>query len=127
MDLPQKQPREILIVDDNEPTARALAELLLREGYEAAAFTNGSDALAYLYVGSPSAAVIDIHLPDVSGLAICRLIRTRLGPDLPIIIFSGDNSIDTLNALATIGAAHFFNKPVRASELLQRIRELVPV
>ena len=98
----------------------------LREGYEAAAFTKGTDALAYLDVGAPSAAVIDIHLPDMSGLAICRLIRAKLGRDLPIIIFSGDNSIETLNELAVIGIAHFFNKPVRASELLQRIREILP-
>lgn len=126
MDAPRKPAREILIVDDNEPTARALAELLLREGYETAAFTSGIDALAYLDVGAPSAAVIDIHLPDMSGLAICRLIRAKLGSDLPIIIFSGDNSIETLNALATIGVAHFFNKPVRASELLQRLREIMP-
>ena len=126
MDAPPKAACEILIVDDNEPTTRALAELLLREGYEAAAFTKGTDALAYLDVGAPSAAVIDIHLPDMSGLAICRLIRAKLGRDLPIIIFSGDNSIETLNELAVIGIAHFFNKPVRASELLQRIREILP-
>ncbi len=126
MDASSKQPREILGVDDNDPTARALAELLLREGYEAAAFTTGNAALAYLDIGSPSAAVIDIHLPDVSGLVVCERIRVKLGPDLPIIIFSGDNSIANLNSLAGIGAAHFFNKPVRASELLQRIRELVP-
>lgn len=126
MDAPPRSAREVLIVDDNEPTARALAELLLREGYEAAAFTKGSDALAYLDVGAPSAAVIDVHLPDMSGLAICRVIRSKLGSDLPIIIFSGDNSIETLNELAAIGAAHFFNKPVRASELLQRLREILP-
>ena len=126
MDAPLKQPREILVVDDNEPTARAMAELLLREGYEAAVFTTGKAALAYLDVGSPSVAVIDIHLPDMSGLIVCQQIRDKLGPHLPIIIFSGDSSMDNLNSLSSIGAAHFFNKPVRASELLQRIRELVP-
>jgi DNA-binding response OmpR family regulator len=125
MSPPQNRPREILIVDDSEPTARALAELLLREGFEAAAFTRGSDALAYLNVGSPSAAVIDIHLPDVSGLAISQHIRDTLGPDLPIIIISGDSSIQNLNTLSIVGATHFYSKPVRAAELLQRIRELL--
>lgn len=126
MSSPQHSPREILIVDDSEPTARAMAELLLREGYEAAAFTRGSDALAYLNVGSPSAAVIDIHLPDVSGLAISQHIRDKFGPDLPIIIISGDSSIQNLNSLSVVGATHFYSKPIRAAELIQRIRELVP-
>jgi DNA-binding response OmpR family regulator len=62
----------------------------------------------------------------MSGLAICRLIRTKLGSDLPIIILSGDNSIETLNEIAAIGVAHFFNKPVRASDLLHRLREILP-
>ena len=126
MSPPQNRPREILVVDDSETTARALAELLLREGFEAATFTRGSDALAYLNIGSPSVAVIDIHLPDISGLAISQHIREKLGPDLPIIIISGDASIQNLNTLSIVGCTHFFSKPVRASELLQRIRQLVP-
>ena len=77
-------------------------------------------------VGSPSVAVIDIHLPDISGLAISQHIREKLGPDLPIIIISGDASIQNLNTLSIVGCTHFFSKPVRASELLQRIRQLVP-
>ena len=121
-----QQPREILIVDDSMPTARALAELLMREGFEVAAYTNGSDALHYLSVGKPVAAVVDIHLPDISGLAISQHIRQMYGPDLPIIVISGDSSMSNINSLSIVGATYFYSKPVKAQDLIKRIRQLVP-
>lgn len=119
-----RQTQEILIVDDSMPTARALAELLLRERFEVAVFTNATDALAYLAIGRPSAAVVDIHLPDMSGLTLSQHIREQKGPDLPIIIISGDPSIQNIQSLSLAGATYFYSKPVRAADLLQRIREL---
>ena len=119
------EPREILIVDDSLPTTRALAELLMREGYEVAAYTNGQDALRYLSVGRPVAAVVDIHLPDISELAISQYIRQQRGPDLPIIIISGDASMTNINSLSIVGATYFYSKPVKAATLIQRLRELL--
>lgn len=122
-----QQSREILIVDDSMPTARALAELLTRDGYEVAVYTNGVDALQYLNIGRPSAAVVDIHLPDISGLAISQHIRQLRGPELPIIVISGDSSMDNISSLSLVGATYFYSKPVKASDLLKRLRDLVSV
>ena len=119
------EPQEILIVDDNMPTTRALAELLMREGFEVAAYTNGNDALRYLSMGKPVAAVVDIHLPDISGLAICQYIRQQRGPDLPIIIISGDASMTNINSLSIVGATYFYSKPVKAATLIGRLHELL--
>lgn len=116
--------REVLIVDDSLPTTRALAELLMRDGFEVAAYTNGADALKYLEVGKPAAAVVDIHLPDISGLALSQHIRDTHGPDLPIIIISGDASMHNINSLSVAGATYFYSKPLKASELIARLREL---
>lgn len=126
MSAPPPRPKEVLIVDDSEPTAKALAQLLIRDGFEPAAFTCGEDALKYLNVGSPSAAVIDIHLPDVSGLVISQHLRDRYGPDIPIIIISGDSSLQNLSSLSLAGATHFYSKPIKASDLLARLRQLLP-
>ena len=115
---------EVLVVDDSLPTARALAELLMRDGFEVAAYTNATDALAYLQVGRPAAAVVDIHLPDMSGLTLAQRIREAHGAELPIIIISGDSSIENLQSLSLVGATYFYSKPVKASELRQRLREL---
>jgi CheY-like chemotaxis protein len=125
MAAPAQRPREVLIVDDSMPTARALAELLLRQGLEVAAFTTATEALKYIEVGHPAAAVVDIHLPDMSGLAISQYIRQRFGDDLPIILISGDTSMGNINSLSIAGATYFYSKPIRASQLLDRIRELL--
>lgn len=121
----EPQTREVLIVDDSQPTALALAKLLIRDGFEVAVYTNGSDALSYLNVGRPAAAVVDIHLPDISGLAISQHIRQNFGAELPIIIISGDSSMDNINSLSMVGATYFYSKPVKAADLIKRLRELV--
>ena len=122
----ERHHREVLIVDDSLPTARALAELLIRDGFEVAVYTNGSDALGYLDVGRPAAAVVDIHLPDISGLAISQHLRESHGPDIPIIIISGDSSMENISSLSMVGATYFYSKPVKAADLIRHLRELVP-
>lgn len=125
MTTPITESQEILVVDDNINTARALGELLMRAGFEPAVFANGIDALKYLDIGKPSAAVVDIHLPDISGLALSQFIRDRRGAELPIIIISGDACIENVNALNLVGATYFYSKPVRAHELVNRLRTLL--
>ena len=110
-------PPRVLIVDDSEPTARALAALLRRAKYDTTVALRGSEGLA--------AAVVDIHLPDLSGLVVSQKLRELLGPQTPIIVLSGDTSMPTLNSLPHVGATYFFSKPVNANLLLERLREWV--
>jgi DNA-binding response OmpR family regulator len=72
-----------------------------------------------------AAAVVDIHLPDLSGLVVSQKLREILGPQTPIIVLSGDTSMTTLNSLPHVGATYFFSKPVNASYLLERMKQLL--
>jgi FixJ family two-component response regulator len=114
----------IMIVDDSEALTRALAAVLKLAGYQPTTFANGQDALAHAEESKPAAAIIDIHLPDLSGLVLSRLLRARLGPEMPIIVLSGDGSMEVLNSLSHVGATYFFQKPVSADTLLNQLREL---
>ena len=118
------KPREILVVDDNVNVSRALGDLLFRAGFAPTVCTKGTEAMDYLSHGAPAGAIIDIHLPDVSGLVISQYLREKYGPEIPVIIVSGDSSMDNLNALPDVGATYFYSKPVRGSALVDRIREL---
>jgi DNA-binding response OmpR family regulator len=118
-------PPSVLIVDDNAPTANALAALLLGAGFEPIVFVTGSAALEFAQSTSADAAVVDIHLPDINGLVLSRKLRERFGPDTPIIVLSADSSMQTLNSLPHVGATHFFSKPVNSGQLVQRLRESV--
>jgi DNA-binding response OmpR family regulator len=117
----------ILIVDDNEPTARALAALLHGANYQTSVALRGADAIerARAAAGRFAAAIVDIHLPDISGLVVSQKLRELLGPEVPIIVLSGDTSMPTLNSLSHVGATYFFSKPVNSHQLLARMREWV--
>jgi CheY-like chemotaxis protein len=103
-----------------------LATLIGGGGFDTAVSLRGADALDRARSGETfAAAIVDIHLPDISGLLVTQKLREMLGPDLPIIILSGDTSMSTLNSLPHVGATYFFSKPVNSGQLLDRLKEWV--
>jgi DNA-binding response OmpR family regulator len=117
----------ILIVDDNQPTARALAALLGSASYRTAVAFRGAEALEKAGLNDVAAAIVDIHLPDISGLVVVQKLREQLGPEVPIVVLSGDTSMQMLNSLPHVGATYFFSKPVNSIQLLERIKQWVGV
>lgn len=116
----------ILVVDDNHMVTRALSSLLRDAGYTPVAFHSGADALAFADgVGTLGAAVVDIHLPDINGLVLSHKLRERFGPDTPIVVVSGDTSMETIKSLPHVGATYFFPKPVNSNALIQRLKDLI--
>jgi DNA-binding response OmpR family regulator len=117
--------REILIVDDSPPVTRALAKLLSSRGLKPLVCINATEALAQSEQSTPAAAVIDIHLPDMSGLDLTQQLRARFGDSVPIIIVSGDGSREVLNSLSQVGATYFFSKPVSVQVLVEKLEGLL--
>jgi DNA-binding response OmpR family regulator len=115
----------ILIVDDNESTANALAKVIGAARFQTVVSYRGTDAVEYAANHPIDAAVVDIHLPDISGLVVTQKLRERFGPATPIIILSGDTSMEMLNALPYVGATYFFSKPVNVPQLIERLQEWV--
>ena len=114
-----------MIVDDSDATSRGLAQLFRQAGYEPSTFKQGLAALEHARTHKPDAAIVDVHLPDISGLILSQRLREALGPATPIVILSGDASMEVLNSLPHVGATHFFQKPVNAGTLLDHFRELL--
>lgn len=115
----------VLVVDDSPSIAAPLARLLKMSGFEPIVFHRGGIALEHALRQSPDAAVVDVHLPDMNGLILSTKLRECMGPDKPIIVLSGDTSMETLNSLPHVGATHFFSKPVNGSQLIERLKQLV--
>ena len=116
---------EVLIVDDNPGVTRALARLLEQHGYRTAVCHTGTEALAYAARNQPAAAVVDIHLPDICGLNLSKQLRTRFGAEAcPIIVLSGDTSMENLKRLPQAGANYFLSKPFKSEHLVERLKEL---
>ena len=121
---PPPGPR-ILVVDDNEPTARALSSLLAAARYQTAIAHRGADALDRARAQRFAAAIVDIHLPDMSGLDVAVHLREILGDEAPIIMMSGDTSMQTISALSHVGATYFFGKPLNSGPFLEQLGQWV--
>ena len=120
------EPAKILVVDDDSLVVKAMQNILQAAGFATIGCRTGADALDKAVTGI-SAAVVDIHLPDINGLALSRQLRDKLGPKVPIVILSGDNSMETIRALPDAGATYFFAKPVNTSMLIGRLKEWIGI
>jgi len=110
----------ILVVEDEESFVEALTVGLKREGFRVNVARDGADALALFDVVKPDLVLLDIMLPRVSGLDVCREIRRR--SRVPIIMVSAKTAeIDTVVGLE-VGADDYVPKPYRLRELVARMR-----
>ena len=113
----------VLVVDDNQMVAHALGKLLSHEGWRVSVCYTGLDALKQVECEMLAAAVVDIHLPDISGLVLSSKLREKYGPKLPIIVLSGDTSMENIRSLPHVGATYFISKPINSEHLVERLRE----
>jgi two-component system KDP operon response regulator KdpE len=110
----------VLLVEDERPLLRALALNLTARGYAVTEAETGTKALAALAQRSHDAVVLDLGLPDVSGLDVIRAVREFA--TIPIIVLSArSGSADKVNAL-DLGADDYVTKPFSVEELLARLR-----
>ena len=115
--------RTILVVDD-EPTLRqTLAEALEDEGFRVVSAADGRAALVQFRSGAPDLVLLDLMLPELSGIEVCRAIRAE--SDVPILMLTArDSELDKVVGLE-LGADDYVTKPFSLRELLARVRALL--
>ena len=94
------------------------------EGYEVDTVASGGEALQAVASTSPDALVLDLQLPDLDGLAVCRRIRES-GDDIPILMLTARHGIDDRVQGLDAGADDYLVKPFALEELLARLRALL--
>ncbi|MGZ6269653.1 MAG: response regulator [Candidatus Limnocylindrales bacterium] len=116
-------PRSILVVDD-EPTLReTLAESLEAEGFLVDQASDGREAIDRFRAGHPDLVLLDLMLPELSGVEVCRVIRQE--SDVPILMLTAKSSeLDKVVGLE-LGADDYVTKPFSLRELLARIRAIL--
>jgi two-component system KDP operon response regulator KdpE len=110
----------ILLVDDEIPIQRAVAPLLRSRGYEVEIAASGEEALAIFRAHPPDLMVLDLGLPDMDGVDICRRIREESA--MPIVVLSARGTEGDKVAALDLGADDYVTKPFGPEELLARIR-----
>jgi DNA-binding response OmpR family regulator len=119
---PQSGPT-VLVVDDEPSILRSLKSVLSRESYSVVLAASGEEALRYAAEAKPDLVILDLALPGISGLEVCRSLREWF--KAPILILSvRDSESDKIVAL-DLGADDYLTKPFSSGELLARTRALL--
>ena len=113
----------ILIVDDNEQILKILTQYVEREGWPYLTARSGEEALSLFDAASPSMILLDIMLPGIDGLEVCK--RIRRVSSLPILMITAkDEDADRILGL-DIGADDYIVKPFSPGEVMARIRSVI--
>ena len=116
-DLP---PSRILVVDDEHQILRALRVILREAGFEALPAPTGEEALDLAAIQHPDAAIIDLLLPDMDGVELCR--RLREWTEIPLIVLSAVGDEDAKVRALAAGADDYVTKPFGPRELVARLQ-----
>jgi two-component system response regulator RegX3 len=117
-------PIEVLLAEDEESFIDALVVGLEREGFAVSVARDGADALAQFVAHPPDLVLLDVMLPKMSGLDVCRAMRAR-STSVPIIMVTAKSTeIDTVVGLE-VGADDYVAKPYRLRELVSRMRAVL--
>jgi two-component system response regulator MprA len=114
----------LLVVDDERSIRDAVARALRANGYEVAIAPDGETALQSVYALRPQAIVLDVMMPGVDGLEVCRRLRAS-GARVPVLMLTARDAIHDRVAGLDAGADDYLVKPFALDELLARVRALL--
>src|SRR5690606_899859 len=115
----------VLVADDQHANRRVLARILEKAGHSVLTATNGDEALDRLEGGGIDLAILDMHMPQVSGIDVIKHLRFMQagGPRTPSIVLSADATPQASEQATEAGARAFLTKPVAVARLLETIAE----
>ena len=114
----------ILVVDDDRAVRESLRRSLAFNGYSVDLAQDGLEALDLIATDRPDALVLDVMMPRLDGLEVCRRLRST-GDDLPILVLTARDSVSERVAGLDAGADDYLPKPFALEELLARMRALL--
>jgi len=115
---------KVLVVDDDAAVRNSLDRALRLNGYEVDLAVDGADALNQIAVEAPDAMVLDVLMPNIDGLEVCRRLRA-IGDGTPILMLTAQDGVTERVAGLDAGADDYLPKPFALDELLARLRALL--
>lgn len=118
--------KTISIIEDEPFIIEALSFLLEREGFAVRSISDGAKALDFVKTDQPDLVILDIMLPNVSGMKILEDIRATDGlSDLPVLMLTAKGQKKDRQAAETAGVSLFMTKPFSNAELIQTVKNMV--
>lgn len=117
---------KIVIIEDEPDTAEMYAEMMRISGYEVVKYFGGLSAVAQLVDQQPDVVVLDLMMPDLSGLEVLNYIKEQPGlSSLPVIIVSAKTMPEDVEAGLKAGAVAYLTKPVSFSDMRVAVEQAV--
>ena len=118
----QKLEARILIVDDDRHVLAALSNLLAPWGFQVRTLADPKQFWQTLEVSAPDLLILDIEMPDFSGIELCQVVRSdSRWSELPVLFLSGHNDAELVHQVFAVGADDYVQKPIAGPELIARI------
>nr|WP_281042051.1 response regulator transcription factor [Segniliparus rotundus] len=117
-------PARVLVVDDEQALAELVSMALRREGWEPAVAFDGAGAIKLARDAAPDVVVLDVMLPDMSGLEVLLRLR-EMYPALPLLLLTAKDAVEDRIAGLTAGGDDYVTKPFSLEELMLRVRALL--
>jgi len=117
-------PINVLVVDDESVLAEMVSMALRYEGWNIATAGDGSSAIASARAQRPDVVVLDVMLPDMSGLDVLHKLREE-NPQLPVLLLTAKDAVEDRIAGLTAGGDDYVTKPVSIEEVVLRLRALL--
>lgn len=117
-------PINILVVDDEAVLAELVSMALRYEGWKIATAADGASAIAAARSTRPDAVVLDVMLPDMSGLDVLRKLR-ETNPNIPVLVLTAKDALEDRIAGLTAGGDDYVTKPFSIEEVVLRLRALL--
>jgi two-component system, OmpR family, response regulator MprA len=114
----------LLVVDDDASVREALALVLGLDGFEVATAGDGREAIRTLSLGRPDAVILDVLMPGLDGLEVCRRMRAT-GDRTPVLMLTARTEVSERVAGLEAGADDYLAKPFAREELIARLRALL--
>lgn len=124
MDLGPK-PDRVLVVDDNDDIRALISTILTRAGYNPEAADGGIAALAAATRATPEMYVLDLDMPGINGLDLCRDLKANHRTHAPVLIVSANTTADAITAAHAAGADAYLPKPFTRHDLLNLVNTLL--
>ena len=117
-------PSLVAIVDDEESVRKALGRLVRAAGFDVQTFASGADFLHSLARGAPQCVVLDLRMPQMSGVEVQGALA-QAQSKVPVVIITGDDATEVRQQTLARGASAYLRKPVDETTLLDAIRNAI--
>lgn len=115
---------KVLIIEDDQLVAEMVRDMLVSEHHNVECVHDGADGLQLLQTPSFDLVILDIGLPSIGGMDICRTLRSR-GDTTPILMLTGRDTVDEIESGLNSGADDYLTKPFHIRELAARVRAML--